>query len=71
MDKNYNTNMDCKRMMAEFTEAFGDAAKRGVYGDTAGFCDDALGVLKIEVLIHIQNPPCNQAVSSSLVVMMR
>ena len=35
----------------------GDAAKRGVYGDTAGFCDDALGVLKIEVLIHIQNPP--------------
>ena len=34
-----------------------DAAKRGVYGDTAGFCDDALGVLKIEVLVHIQNPP--------------
>ena len=25
----------------------------------------------VVVLIHIQNPPCNQAVSSSLVVMMR
>ena len=38
-------------------EAAEDDAKRGVYGDTAGFCDDALGVLKIEVLVHIQNPP--------------
>ena len=36
---------------------FGDAAERGIYGNTAGFCNDALGVLKVKVLIHIQNPP--------------
>ena len=35
----------------------GDAAERGIHGNTAGFCDDALGVFKVEVLIHIQNPP--------------
>ena len=35
----------------------GDAAERGIYGNTARFCDDALGVLKVKVLIHIQNPP--------------
>ena len=35
----------------------GDAAERGIHGNTADFCDDVLGVLKVEVLIHIQNPP--------------
>ena len=35
-------------------------------------CHHALAVhIGVVVLIHIQNPPCNQAVSSSLVVMMR
>jgi len=35
----------------------GDAAQRGIHGDVAVRGDDVLGVLKVEILIHIQNPP--------------
>ena len=50
----------------------GDAAECGIHGNTAGFGDDALGVLKVKVLIHIQKSSYQFCtVSSKRVVMMR
>lgn len=56
MDKNYNTNMDCKRMMAEFTEAFGDAAVEMTFREVVKGMDSFFGLMGMTIelvnLIH-------------------
>ena len=56
MDKNYNTNMDCKRMMAEFTEAFGDAAVEMTFREVVEGMDSFFGLMGMTIelinLIH-------------------
>ena len=49
MDKNYNTNMDCKRMMAEFTEAFGDAAVEMTFREVVEGMDSFFGLMGMAV----------------------
>ena len=49
MDKNYNTNMDCKRMMAEFTEAFGDAAVEMTFREVVEGMDSFFGLMGMTV----------------------
>ena len=49
MDKNYNTNMDCKRMMAEFTEAFGDAAVEMTFREVVEGMDSLFGLMGMAV----------------------
>lgn len=56
MDKNYNTNMDCKRMMAEFTEVFGDAAVEMTFREVVKGMDSFFGLMGMTIelvnLIH-------------------
>ena len=56
MDKNYNTNMDCKRMMAEFTEAFSDAAVEMTFREVVKGMDSFFGLMGMTIelvnLIH-------------------
>lgn len=56
MDNNYNTNMDCKRMMAEFTEAFGDAAVEMTFREVVKGMDSFFGLMGMTIelvnLIH-------------------
>ena len=56
MDKNYNTNMDCKRMMTEFTEAFGDAAVEMTFREVVKGMDSFFGLMGMTIelvnLIH-------------------
>ena len=49
MDKNYNTNMDCKRMMAEFTEAFGDAAVEMTFREVVKGMDSFFGLMGMTI----------------------
>lgn len=49
MDKNYNTNMDCKRMMAEFTEAFGDAAVEMTFREVVNGMDSFFGLMGMTI----------------------
>ena len=49
MDKNYNTNMDCKRMMAEFTEAFGDAAGEMTFREVVKGMDSFFGLMGMTI----------------------
>ena len=56
MDKNYNINMDNKRMMAEFTEAFGDAAIEMTFREVVNGMDSFFGLMGMTIelvnLIH-------------------
>lgn len=56
MDKNYNINMDNKRMMAEFTEAFGDAAVEMTFHEVVKGMDSFFGLMGMTIelvnLIH-------------------
>ena len=56
MDKNYNLNMDNKRMMAEFTEAFGDAAVEMTFREVVKGMDSFFGLMGMTIelvnLIH-------------------
>ena len=56
MDKNYNINMDNKRMMAEFTEAFGNAAVEMTFREVVEGMDSFFGLMGMTIelvnLIH-------------------
>ena len=56
MDKNYNINMDNKRKMAEFTEAFGDAAVEMTFREVVKGMDSFFGLMGMTIelvnLIH-------------------
>ena len=56
MDKNDNPNLDCKRMMAEFTEAFGDAAVEMTFREVVKGMDSFFGLMGMTIelvnLIH-------------------
>lgn len=56
MDKNYNINMDNKRVMAEFTEAFGDAAVEMTFREVVKGMDSFFGLMGMTIelvnLIH-------------------
>ena len=47
MDKNYNINMDNKRVMEEFTEAFGDAAVEMTFREVVKGMDSFLSLIHI------------------------
>ena len=49
MDKNYNINKDCKRMMAEFTEAFGDAAVEMTFREVVKGMDSFFGLMGMTI----------------------
>lgn len=56
MDKNYNINMDNKRVMEEFTEAFGDAAVEMTFREVVKGMDSFFGLMGMTIelvnLIH-------------------
>ena len=56
MDKNYNINMDNKRIMKEFTEAFGDAAVEMTFREVVKGMDSFFGLMGMTIelvnLIH-------------------
>ena len=56
MDKNYNINMDNKRIMEEFTEAFGDAAVEMTFREVVKGMDSFFGLMGMTIelvnLIH-------------------
>ena len=56
MDKNYNINMDNKRLMEEFTEAFGDAAVEMTFREVVKGMDSFFGLMGMTIelvnLIH-------------------
>ena len=49
MDKNYNINMDNKRVMEEFTEAFGDAAVEMTFREVVKGMDSFFGLMGLTV----------------------
>ena len=49
MDKNYNINMDNKRVMEEFTEAFGDAAVEMTFREVVKGMDSFFGLMGMTI----------------------
>ena len=49
MDKNYNINMDNKRVMEEFTEAFGDAAVEMTFREVVEGMDSFFGLMGMTI----------------------
>ena len=49
MDKNYNINMDNKRAMEEFTEAFGDTAVEMTFREVVNGMDSFFGLMGMTI----------------------
>ena len=49
MDKNYNINMDNKRFVEEFTEAFGDAAVEMTFREVVEGMDSFFGLMGMTI----------------------